>query len=785
MSRASWIFIFIILFTLIGALHAGEAWLQFFAVLIFDGGLATLWIASAIMLGAVLIRLPGSLGFATAGALGLGIYSLAALILGLLGALNRWTALLLPAISIASFIITHRSRLRSTTFALLRQRTEAWLNTRPKHWWAFLLPISILSASAVAASMPPGIMWLRAGDPHPYDAIEYHLQIPREWMEAKRISPLPHNVYCFFPSNVEMQYLLTMHIAGNPWKAMYVSHFITLGYGLLAIVALYAAAKSVTPDTSTLPAILAASITATIPWLAMLSSVAYNESALILYIILAIAWIIRSLTTPDHRPRSFAIAGLMAGLACGVKYTAAPIAAMLFILLILFPWRLARIQITAGQILTAAATFALTATLAFSPWLLRNLRWTGNPVFPEAMIIFGRGHFSEDQQHRWERAHQPTSEQRPLTKRLSTFTKNVLADQRYAYIFWPAILISLVNTRRTILGTIAILLLLGLIIFWLAFTHLQSRFFILGLPLGALIIAQPPRNRISSIIQTTLAITALIVGSLLTHTLLHRELDRGPEFRRLIGHENLSDFLGDSPRPLLRGQSRIALVGDARAFLYTIPMSRLHYRTIFDVEKKADQPIIDAWLGPDAPRLKRECFILVDQDELDRLYTTYILGLPWKPPPFPTPPQIIPPQPRLASAPHFNPRLINRSELQSDSLRSGPSKHFTRTRQRIHEATDQVHPLGHRRHHCRDDLRRTVVLSAPALRHRPHPPIQARADPLHGPLGRLPHRRYRPGRLHARAAAGLHARAPDGPKNGRHRREPRLSRAAPRSFAPG
>src|SRR5688572_28542365 len=115
MSRGSWIFIFIILFTVIGALHAGEAWLQFFAELIFDGGLAVLWIASAIMLGAALIRLPGSLGFATAGALGLGIYSLAALILGLLGALNRWTALSLPVIGIATFIITHWPQFRSTT----------------------------------------------------------------------------------------------------------------------------------------------------------------------------------------------------------------------------------------------------------------------------------------------------------------------------------------------------------------------------------------------------------------------------------------------------------------------------------------------------------------------------------------------------------------------------------------------------------------------------------------------------------------------------------------------
>jgi len=51
MSRASWLFIFSILFILIGALHAGEGWLSFFAILITDGGLAVVWVACATMLG--------------------------------------------------------------------------------------------------------------------------------------------------------------------------------------------------------------------------------------------------------------------------------------------------------------------------------------------------------------------------------------------------------------------------------------------------------------------------------------------------------------------------------------------------------------------------------------------------------------------------------------------------------------------------------------------------------------------------------------------------------------
>src|SRR5687767_14603415 len=130
MSRASWIFIFIVLFVAIGASHAGEGWLSFFAVLIADGGLAFLWIASATMLGAVLlgftrIALPSSLRFSTAAGLGLGIYSLAALTLGLAGLLNRPTALALPILSILLFLARQWPRIRATSFNSLRLRAES------------------------------------------------------------------------------------------------------------------------------------------------------------------------------------------------------------------------------------------------------------------------------------------------------------------------------------------------------------------------------------------------------------------------------------------------------------------------------------------------------------------------------------------------------------------------------------------------------------------------------------------------------------------------------------
>jgi hypothetical protein len=183
----------------------------------------------------------------------------------------------------------------------------------------------VLAVAAVASSLPRALAWLESAICILGDVLEYHLQVPREWQETGKIAPLHHNVYCFFPANVEMQYLLTMHIARNAWRAMYVAQFITLGYGILSVVAIYAAARSILP--SSLPPLLATAAAATVPWLPMLSSVAYNEAGMVLYIALAIAWIVHDWSS-HHAPLSFALSGLDGGLACSEIYSRAIVVAV-------------------------------------------------------------------------------------------------------------------------------------------------------------------------------------------------------------------------------------------------------------------------------------------------------------------------------------------------------------------------------------------------------------------------------------------------------------------------
>jgi hypothetical protein len=62
-------------------------------------------------------------------------------------------------------------------------------------------------------------------------------------------------------------------------------------------------------------------------------------------------------------------------------------------------------------------------------------------------------------------------------------------------------------------------------------------------------------------------------------------------------------------------------VGDANAFwFYQIPMTRLRYRTIFDVDT-TNRGVIEAWAGP--PQSRGGAWMLIDPDELERFEKTY------------------------------------------------------------------------------------------------------------------------------------------------------------------
>lgn len=598
--------------------------------LLVDGGIVLLWLLAAVGFGAALLHLilredsiHPILWLVTSAGLGLGAMSLGLLGLGLSGLLNGLSGwiIVLAGLALAVYRIV-----RSDTPAN-RERMAASFRQPAAIEWLLLLAIPFVVPMVVGAMAPAGLLWT-PDEPHGYDVIEYHLQVPREWYEAGRIAPLHHNVFSFFPFNVEMHYLLAMHLRGGPWAGMYLAQLMHGAFVLLTLLAVYGFARSKTNTTISLLATLSA---ATVPALSQLGAIAYDEGGFLLFGALSIGWAVRATFTEAHRFRHYILAGVMAGFACGTKLTAVP-EVLLAVGLMLCAFAAASLfqsnRKIARQIFGGAVLFGFIGLLTFSPWLIRNIVWAQNPVFPEAARLLGRAHFSEMQVERWERAHSAQPQQRSPSARVRAFWEQVITDWRFGYAFFPMVVVAIVVGARRPQVRLLFGLLLLLAIVWLGFTHLQGRFFILAVPIGAMLVAEAfAGENVSSrragivVLGSLLSIQFFFSAIRLNGELYSHLYRRSVPLAMLLGDDDMSwavpKLVDDIP-----SNSPIILVGDAEAFwYYQVPMTRLRYRTVFDVDGSGGEDLIDAWAGPVSQR--NGGWLLVSPGELRRFVKTY------------------------------------------------------------------------------------------------------------------------------------------------------------------
>ncbi|HEX4792819.1 MAG TPA: glycosyltransferase family 39 protein [Humisphaera sp.] len=592
-----------------------------------DGAILLLWLCSAAGYGKPLAGfalrdtadIPPILQKVTSIALGLGALSLFTLGLGLAGFLNTVVAWILIGAGVALLAIRILRNL-----AERRARLKAFFFAPAYAHWMWLLAAPATVIVLVGSMIYPGILW--HDEPNGYDVVEYHLQIPREWFELGRIVPLHHNVFSFFPFNVEMHYLLAMHLRGGPWAGMYLSQLMHATFIALTIFAIYGFVRW---DANRTRAVIASVALACVPWLAQLAPIAYDEGGLLLFGALAIGWAMAAVFREQYRARRFALAGIFAGFACGSKLTGVPevlvaVAAISAGFAVWYSMRRTAPRDFARW--RGVAIFALAGGLTFSPWLIRNIVWVHNPVFPEATQILGHGTFSEVQIERWHRAHTAQPDKQSVSARLKESWHQIIADWRFGYLFLPLALVAIALSYRRAQTWFLAGLLVMIAVVWLFFTHLQGRFLILALPIGALLIGQIEWDRwpIPWSVAGLLLIIAVVIsqaaaGAVRLHIMLAD---------RLYGERGIAGALGIeiqiySPEILdsIPKDANIILVGDAKAFLYQTPMSRLKYRTVFDVDTSNNRDVVDAWAGS---KLEREgAWLVIDPGEFARFEKTY------------------------------------------------------------------------------------------------------------------------------------------------------------------
>jgi len=331
-----------------------------------------------------------STGLQVVTACGLGLWGLstAVLVLGTAGVTTRW--LWWPVV------------LGGTAFAAwqARRRVNAWRPGGRSDGRALLwVLVAVAGALWIAgATRAPG----RIGGADAYDVLEYHLQVPREFLHAGRIGELPHNCYSYYPLGVEMLFLLAMSLRGGAYEGMYAAKLVPGVFGALTAAAVFFALR---PQQER-RARFALGLLVSVPLVLWLSWLAMVELAEVFYLALAVLWLREWTGGGDWR--AALLVGLACGAACAAKYLSvgfvvAPVVAAM----VLAPL-LRRKPLPGVTRRLLHVPLVLAAVLAtFSPWLIRNAAYTGNPVFPLATGVFGRGHWNEQSERRWVDGHAP------------------------------------------------------------------------------------------------------------------------------------------------------------------------------------------------------------------------------------------------------------------------------------------------------------------------------------------------------------------------------------------
>ncbi|HSW47361.1 MAG TPA: glycosyltransferase family 39 protein, partial [Phycisphaerae bacterium] len=347
------------------------------AILLLEGTVAVAVLAAAAMAGGWLVRPIGlrdeplAVRWIVGAAFGLGSLALIVLTLGSAGCLSKPVAwgfmailLIVGLVRVALDISAIRHRSASPPESEANDRLAVRYG-----YWLWITAVPFLVIALLAACLPPGVLWVEEG--YGYDVLDYHLAVPKAWHEAGRITFLPENVYSNFPLNGEMISLLLMTLHGDAIESAFMCQIANVAQGCLFVAAAWLAGRSFSRRAGIVAGVLAA----TTPWLAYLSGIAYVEPGMLAMGMCSLAVLLR--IKPDERGNTIRViaAGLLAGLACGYKYTAVVLIAAPLAVMILAE----RDSIMAR--IRHALLFAMAAVVTFSPWMIRNNVNTHNPVF--------------------------------------------------------------------------------------------------------------------------------------------------------------------------------------------------------------------------------------------------------------------------------------------------------------------------------------------------------------------------------------------------------------------
>lgn len=297
--------------------------------------------------------------FLHAVATGAGIWALLFLVLGLAGALSGvWLA---AGVVAGTFLLRNRlAELPPLLDAVVRD-----VRRRVGDRWLVAVALATTAGAAVFlllhGSAPPG----------DWDSLMYHLEVPRQWLAEGRITLLEGNLHVAYTSLMQILYLPFLAV-GSPAAAALLHG----GFALLLGLAVFVVGERLLDEDT-------AAVSTALLWasggLLMVAVTARIDTTLAFFLLLGHGAVVAALVEPARGRDHLLRAGLLLGLAVGMKYQALAYTAAVVPVGLWALWRLEETRRRTIGTLTMASLLFLGAAV---PWMLKNQLLLGAPFYP-------------------------------------------------------------------------------------------------------------------------------------------------------------------------------------------------------------------------------------------------------------------------------------------------------------------------------------------------------------------------------------------------------------------
>ena len=206
------------------------------------------------------------------------------------------------------------------------------------------------------------------------DALTHHLAIPKLYIRQGGMIELPHIAFSYYPMNLDLLYLIPLYF-GNDILPKYI-HFL---FALFTAGLLF---WYLNRRLNTRYALFAALFFLSLPVIVKLSITVYVDLGLVFFSAAALIFMLLWAES-GYKVSYLLLSAVSCGLALGTKYNGLVI---LFLLSLFIPFVYLRtergIQFAQAKAVGFAGLYLMVALLVFSPWMIRNAAWTGNPIYP-------------------------------------------------------------------------------------------------------------------------------------------------------------------------------------------------------------------------------------------------------------------------------------------------------------------------------------------------------------------------------------------------------------------